>query len=114
MASEQKCLTEERHKYSSEQRDTHGVGAMTPEFFSFAHSDCRTRSGRKVSVRLTGYQPALVPFFILHSAFCIRPHTRSSSPFGKSHRSVIRSWVSHFSQSRAAMQPVPAAVTAWR
>jgi len=39
-------------------------------------------------------------------------YSLSSSPTGRSHRSVIRSWVSHFSQSRAAMHPVPAAVTA--
>ena len=30
------------------------------------------------------------------------------------HRSVIRSFVSQRSQSSAAMQPLPAAVTAWR
>ena len=39
-------------------------------------------------------------------------YTRSSSPFGRSQRSVMRSCVSQRSQSSAAMQPVPAAVTA--
>src|SRR5438045_3249118 len=41
-------------------------------------------------------------------------YTLSSSPFGRSQRSVMRSCVSQRSQSRAAWQPVPAAVTACR
>jgi len=46
MNSEQKGQAEERHKYSREQRDTYGVGATTPEFFTFVHWDCQMGSVR--------------------------------------------------------------------